>query len=150
MYRKSVGWAWGSWRPSIRSGTSRAVSGTWGTEELIAVASRRDQVDDGEDHDPHDVDEVPVEPDQLDDLGPVARHPAPQRDEHDRHQHDDPDGHVHAVEPGQGVEARAEQAGRVPEALAVEGGELVHLAADEGGAQQGGGHQPESGPAHVV
>jgi uncharacterized protein YndB with AHSA1/START domain len=54
----------------------------------------------------------------------------------ERHQHDDPDGHVDAVEPGQRVEARAEQAGREAETLAVERGELVHLSADERRAEQ--------------
>ena len=83
--------------------------------------SGRDQVDEGEDDDPHDVDEVPVETDQLDDLGLVAGDAAARDDADQGHQHDDADGDVHTVEAGEGVEARAEQAGGEAEALAVEG-----------------------------
>ena len=41
------------------------------------------------------------------------------------------DGDVDAVEPGEGVEAGAEQAGREADTLVVEGRELVDLATDE-------------------
>ena len=110
---------------------------------LMVPASRRDQVDEGEDDDPHDVDEVPVQTDQLDDLGLVAGDLAPRSDDHQRQQHDDADGDVDAVEAGERVEARAEQVRGEAEALVVEGGELVDLAADERRAEQRRGDEPQ-------
>src|SRR5687768_3163112 len=77
-----------------------AVTSSWASSAtcvLMGVSSGRDQVDEREDDDPHDVDEVPVETDDIDDLGPVPVDAAPQRDDDERDQHDDPDAHVDAV-----------------------------------------------------
>ena len=63
----------------------------------------------------------------------------------ERDQHDDADGHVDAVEAGERVEAGAEQAGGEAEALPVERGELVDLAADEERAERRGGARATAG-----
>src|SRR5256885_2089448 len=89
---------------------------------------RYGQDDDGEDHDPHHVDEVPVETDQLDGLGSVLGQLALGGDGEQRQQHEDADGHVGAVEPGEHEEAAAEQVLVQGEPGPVEDGELVDLA----------------------
>ena len=117
---------------SARRAVGASCRGGFGGAVSIGMTSGRDQVDEGEDDDPDDVDEVPVEADDLDDLGLVAGERCraraittsdssmmmPTRD-------------VDAVEAGERVEARAEQAGREAQALVVERRELVDLAADE-------------------
>ncbi len=65
-------------------------------------------------------------------------------------QHDDADADVDTVEAGQRVEGRAEDVGRVADTLAIEARELVDLAADEDGAEQGGGEQAGPAAAHVA
>ena len=66
-----------------------------------------------------------------------------ERHHEERHQHDDADAHVDAVEAGERVEGRAEDVRGEAQALPVEGRELVDLAGDEHGAEQRGGRQPD-------
>src|SRR4029077_21141736 len=146
MYWRSVA----PWWPSPYSLASRSSATTGGSWCSMVIASRRDQVDEGEDHDPDDVDEVPVEADELDHLGLVPRHLVLADHADQRQQHDDADGDVDAVEAGQRVEARREQAGREPEPLSIEGRELVRLAADERRPEEGGDGEPQLAVADVA
>src|SRR5215216_5329923 len=105
MYCLSVAPCW----PSPNSFAPRSSPVWWVECVSVVMGSGRDQVDEREDDDPHDVDEVPVEADDLDDLALVARHAAAAHHPRQGQQHDDADGDVGAVEPGQRVEARREQ-----------------------------------------
>src|ERR1700712_5359192 len=118
--------------PWGRSGSCPAlVSISCVSVSLMRVASLRQEVDDGEDHDPHHVDEVPVETGDLDPFGVALRDAALHREPPQRHQPDDADEHVRAVDAGEEEEARAEQVGVDVEALAGELGELEDLPTDE-------------------
>src|SRR5437867_4140933 len=66
----------------------------------------------------------------------VPKHPE------QRQQHEDPAGHVGAVEPGQDEEAGPEQVRPDRQPCLDEPGELIDLTRDEGHPQQRGGHQP--------
>src|SRR5581483_8982857 len=128
MYCDSLGW----W-PSATGLSLCITSEVWCALNSWSSLGG-DEVDDREDHDPHDVDEVPVEAGDLDHLGLLLRQLAPQRQVPQRQQHHDAERDVHAVEPGEHEEARAEEVGLDGEALADERRELVHLAGDERGA----------------
>src|SRR3990170_1145046 len=148
MYCLSLRPSWtSSWPNEPESWCPATASKCW--TSLIRT-SCRDQVDEREDDDPHDVDEVPVQTDELDHFGLVPGDPVVAQHHREREQHDDAQRDVHAVEAGERVEARREQARGVAEALAVERRELVRLATDERGAQDGRGDEPDPGVALVA
>ena len=93
---------------------------------------------------------MPVEADQFDRLGLAAGDAIATHHADESHQHDDSDRHVHSVETGESVETRTEETRREAQALAVEGGELVHLAAHEGRPEERRHGQPQVGVAIVA
>src|SRR4051794_27661440 len=117
---------------------------------MPASSVRRDQIDRGEDEDPHDVDEVPVEPGDLHGLRLLARQPSLHRAAPDEQQPDDSHRDVRAMQPRQHEERRAEHVRAQMQALAVELGELVHLAADERRPEQTRGEQPDAQASMVA
>src|SRR4051794_9467171 len=102
----------------------------------------RDQIYRGEDHDPHHVDEVPVETGDLHRLGLLGRQPTLHRPRPQGQQPHDAHHDVRAVEAGEHEERRAEEVRAEVQALPVELGELVHLAADEREPEQRGRQDP--------
>src|SRR5215216_3466101 len=113
-------------------------------------APSSEQVDGAEQAQPDDVDEVPVVGGHLDGVvvagGELPRAGPQQHDQDER----GPAGHVGAVEPGQGVEGRAEHPAGQGRALADQGPVLVRLPAQEGHAQQQADDQPQHQLALVV
>src|SRR5688572_6479554 len=116
MYCRSLQWCWSSCPPCGCTSCAEC-SECSGWVSVVIACSGGDQVDEGEDQDPHDVDEVPVEADDLDQFGLVGGCAAAGDHADDREQDHDPDRDVNAVEPGERVEARREQAGGEAETL---------------------------------
>src|SRR5438309_9519848 len=101
---------------------------SWWVAELTTTSLHaRDQVHHREDDDPDHVDEVPVQTDQLDGLGFVVPQLALRRQDEQREQHEDADGDVGTVEPGEHEETAAEEVLVQRQAGPVEDGELVDL-----------------------
>src|SRR5215217_2705808 len=113
-------------------------------------APSSEQVDGAEQAQPDDVDEVPVVGGHLDGVVVAGGElPGAGPQEHDQDERG-PAGHVGAVEPGQGVEGRAEHPAGQGHPLVDEGPVLVRLAGQEHQAQQQADDQPQEQLALVV
>ena len=92
---------------------------------------------------------MPIQTNKFHHFGLIASDLVLLNDANSGQQEDDTNRHVDTVETGERVEAGREQARGEAEALAVEGGEFVHLAGHEERAEQGRHHQPDLGVAVV-